>query len=233
MTVLQEIALRQSLFYGGLALGLVFAAIYAAGFCYRGPGWPKTVIKAVPLLAFAVAAQINFANPVIVVALVLSALGDIALSRDTDRTFLIGLVAFALAHLAYVAHFSGLFYGEDPARLLELPVVPALAMVGLAVSTGFWLIPHTGALRWPVRVYVGLITLMGLTALSLPPGRELALWGAGAFILSDLILSVQLFRLGPASRWQVPASVLLWLLYVAGQLAILLGAGFARPLFQI
>jgi uncharacterized membrane protein YhhN len=118
-------------------------------------------------------------------------------------------------------------------RLLEVPLLPALALVALAVSTEFWLAPHAGALRGAVRAYVVLITLMGLTALSLPPERALAIWGAFAFVLSDLLLAVQLFRMGPASRGQVPVSVLLWLLYVAGQAAILAGAGFARPLFYL
>jgi uncharacterized membrane protein YhhN len=233
MTVLEEIALRQSILYGGLLLGLAAALIYAAGFCYRGPSWPRTVVKAVPLLAFAVAAQVNFANPLIVAALALSALGDIALSRAGDRAFLAGLVAFAGAHLAYALMFSGLLYGEDPARLLDVPLLPAAALVILASSTEFWLAPHAGALRGPVRIYVLLITLMGLTALSLPDGREIAVIGAFAFILSDFVLALQLFRMSSASRWQVPASVALWLLYVGGQAAILVGAGFARPLFQI
>jgi hypothetical protein len=35
------------------------------------------------------------------------------------------------------------------------------------------------------------------------------------------------------SRWQRPASVALWLLYAGGQFAILAGAGWATPLFQI
>jgi uncharacterized membrane protein YhhN len=233
MTVLEEIALRQSILYGGLAFGCAVALIYAAVFCYRGPSWIKTVVKAVPLLAFAVAAQVNFASPVIVVALALSALGDIALSRPGERAFLAGLAAFAAAHLAYALMFSGLLSGEDPSRLLDVPLLPALVLVALAVSTEFWLAPHAGALRGAVRAYVVLITLMGLTALSLPPERALAIWGAFAFVLSDLLLAVQLFRMGPASRGQVPVSVLLWLLYVAGQAAILAGAGFARPLFYL
>jgi uncharacterized membrane protein YhhN len=233
MTVLEEIALRQSILYGGLALGCAVALIYAAGFCYRGPSWIKTVVKAVPLLAFAVAAQVNFANPLIVVALALSALGDIALSRPGERAFLAGLAAFAAAHLAYALMFSGLLSGKDPSRLLDVPLLPALALAALAVSTEFWLAPHAGALRGAVRAYVVLITLMGLTALSLPPERALAVWGAFAFILSDLLLAIQIFRMGPASRGQVPVSVLLWLLYVAGQAAILAGAGFARPLFYL
>ena len=225
MTVIGDIALRQSILYGGLALGLVFALIYAAFFCHRGPGRWKTVVKAVPLLAFAGAGVAGFAGPVIVAALVLSAAGDIALSRDGERAFLVGLVAFALAHVAYAAAFFGLSVGAPP-------LLPALALVALALSTEAWLTPHAGALRGPVRVYVTLITVMGLAALSLPEARALALAGAMAFILSDAILAQQRFRMAQASVWQGPASVALWLFYVGGQACILMGAGFARPIFH-
>lgn len=126
MTAIEEIALRQSLMWGCLALGLVFALIYAAAFCHRGPGRWKTVVKAVPLAAFAAAGVAGFADPVIIAALLLSALGDIALSRDGERAFLSGLVAFALAHVAYAAVFAGLSAGAPP-------LLPALALVALAL----------------------------------------------------------------------------------------------------
>lgn len=226
MTAIEEIALRQSLLYGGLALGLVFALIYAVFFCHRGPGRWKTAVKAVPLTAFAAAGVAGFADPVIIAALVLSAAGDIALSRRGERAFLAGLVAFALAHVAYAAAFFGLSTGAPP-------LLPAVALVALALSTEVWLTPHGGALRWPVRIYVTLITVMGLAALALPGARALALAGAMAFILSDAILALQRFRMAQASVWQRPASVALWLLYVGGQALILTGAGFARPIFHL
>ncbi|MEQ9695738.1 lysoplasmalogenase family protein [Shimia sp. SDUM112013] len=226
MTVLEEIALRQSTMYASLSVGLLFAAIYAVGFCYRGPSIPKTLVKAVPLLAFAVAGAVNFAAPLVVAGLALSALGDIALSRDGEKPFLVGLVAFASAHLLYILHF--LQIGE----VSNVGTLAIVAMVVFALSTEFWLIPHAGVMKSPVRLYVVLIAAMGLTALSLE-GRDIAVWGAFAFLASDTILSIQLFRMTATSRWQVPASVSLWLLYALGQCAILIGAGFARPLFQI
>lgn len=226
MTVLEEIALRQSILYGGLALAAVFALIYAAFFCWRADSWPKTAVKAVPMLAFAGAGVVNFAAWPVVVALFLSAVGDIALSRRGDRAFLLGLTAFALAHVVYAAHFVTLGAGFPP-------LLPALALIALALSTEAWLTPHAGGLRGPVRVYVLLIACMGLAALTLPEGRGLALLGAAAFIASDAILGLQRFRMGSRSRWQVPASVALWLLYVAGQAGILLGAGFGRPIFHL
>lgn len=226
MTVLEEIALRQSTMYTCIVVGLVFSALYGAAFCYRGPSKLKTLIKAVPLLAFAVAGFANFAAPLVVGGLVLSAVGDMALSRDGEKPFLVGLVAFATAHLLYIVHF--LQIGD----LFLVSPIAALVIVAFAVSTEFWLIPHTEKMRAPVRVYVLLICGMGLSALSLD-GRDIAVLGAFAFMASDTILSIQLFRMKETSGWQVPASVALWGLYALGQCAILVGAGFARPLFQI
>jgi uncharacterized membrane protein YhhN len=116
---------------------------------------------------------------------------------------------------------------------LAVPLAPAVGIICLALSTEYWLAPFTGGMKWPVRIYVILIAVMGVTALSLPLGREFALIGVFAFIASDTLLAIQLFRLAKNSSWQTPTSICLWVLYVSGQLGIFIGAGFARPLFQI
>ncbi|SHI67448.1 Uncharacterized membrane protein YhhN [Shimia gijangensis] len=228
MTIVEEIAFRQSLRLSFLVIGLIAAVTYAAAYCYRGPSKAKTLVKSVPLLSFALAGLATFAHPLVIGALFLSAIGDIALSRDGDRPFLVGLIGFALAHVLYIAHFWGLAGGLGGA--MAMPVA-AGAVILFALSTEKWLAPYTDDMRWPVRVYVLLISLMGLTALDLP-GLPLALIGAFAFMASDTILSVQLFRMADTSRWQVPASVVLWSLYAGGQFAILAGAGWSTPLFQ-
>lgn len=228
MNPIEEIALRQSLRFAFLLVGLAAVLVYAAFYCYRGPSRAKTLVKSVPMLSFALAGFATFAHPLVIGALFLSAIGDIALSRSGDRSFLVGLIGFALAHVLYVLHFWGVTGGLSAA--LAFPV--AVILLGLfAISTEFWLAPYTGDMRQPVRIYVVLITLMGLTALGLP-GMTLALTGAFAFLASDTILAIQLFRLPDASRWQVPASIALWLLYAGGQFAILAGAGWATPLFH-
>lgn len=224
MTVLEEIALRQSSRFALLLVGLAAAVIYAVIYCYRGPSVAKTVVKAVPLLSFGLAGLLTYAHPLVVGGLFLSAIGDIALSREGEKPFLVGLIGFALAHVLYIVHFWGLAGGLD----VSLSVL--LVMI-FAASTEVWLTPHTGEMKWPVRVYVILMSLMGMTALGLP-GMQLAVIGAFAFMASDTILSIQLFRMSETSRWQVPASVTLWVLYVGGQFAILAGAGWATPLFQ-
>lgn len=225
MTFLEEIALRQSLFWGGVTFSLIAAALFAIFACWRGPSWWKTALKSLPVGALVFAGVANFANPWIVAGLALSLVGDVALSRAGQRAFLIGLIGFAAAHIAYIVHFFGLASGTPP-------LLAASILVALAASTEVWLKPHTGDMKWAVRIYVVLITLMGLTALAMP-ARELASMGALLFIVSDLLLAVQLFRLNEASKLQVPVSILLWVTYALAQVAILVGAGFAQPLVSL
>ncbi|WP_270727859.1 lysoplasmalogenase [Shimia sp. Alg240-R146] len=225
MTPFEIIALRQTLKFVFIGVGLLAALIYAVFFCHRPPSRAKTIVKAIPMPAFAAAAWISFGHPAVVIALLLSAVGDIALARDGERPFLIGLIAFAAAHVGYVVHFWTL--GTGP---LDAPWPFIAAIVVFALSTERWLIPFTGDMRWPVRIYVILISLMGLTALGLP-ALPLATFGAFAFLASDTILSLQLFRISDKSRLQRPASVALWLLYAGGQFLILAGSGWATPLF--
>lgn len=100
-----------------------------------------------------------------------------------------------------------------------------IAFALLAGSTVFWLLPHTGALRGPVIGYVGVISLMGVSAWSVVAslggvlGGLIAL-GAGLFISSDIVLSLQLFR-WQSGRRLVALAVLLP--YFWGQLALVLG----------
>ncbi|MGR3714907.1 MAG: lysoplasmalogenase family protein [Shimia sp.] len=225
MTPFEIIALRQTLKFTFLAIGLLAALIYAVFFCHRPPSRAKTIVKAIPMPAFAAAAAISFGHPAVVIALLLSAVGDIALARDGERPFLVGLIAFACAHVAFIVHFWML--GSAP---LTAPWFAIAAILVFAFSTERWLIPFAGDMRWPVRVYVVLIALMGVTALGLP-ALPLATLGAFAFLASDTLLSLQLFRMSDTSRWQRPVSIALWVLYAGGQFLILAGSGWATPLF--
>lgn len=194
-----------------LAISCVVSVAYGLWFCH-GPvtAW-RSAVKTVPVAVLAVWAALAGGPVWLVVALGLSAVGDFALSREGERAFLAGLCGFALAHGAYIALFAGLVEGAPP-------VVPLVALFGLAVSTELWLAPHTGGMRWPVRVYVGLITVMAACALALPGALWLAAVGAGAFVLSDTVLAVQLFRRDLAARVDGVLSVVLWALYYGAQL---------------
>lgn len=131
--------------------------------------------------------------PWVLAGLWLSLLGDVLLMLPLGL-FVPGLVAFALAHLAYARGFA---HGLRPASL-RLPLLLVL-LAGGGNLVGLW--PHLPAdMRVPVAVYVLLIGLMASLALArwrqqLPGGR-LAAIGALLFMASDSLLAWDRFA-GP------------------------------------
>jgi len=193
-----------------LAISCVVSVAYGLWFCHRPVTAWRSMVKTVPVAMLAVWAALAGGPVWLVAALGLSAVGDYALSREGEPAFLAGLCAFALAHVAYIGLLFGLVDGMPPA-------VPLMALLALAGSTELWLAPHTGEMRWPVRGYVVLITVMAGCALALPGALWLAALGAGAFVLSDTVLAVQLFRRDVAARVDRVLSVALWALYYGAQ----------------
>lgn len=202
-----------------LIAGLLVALLYVP-LTSRAPSWSRSIIKTIPLLLFALSAWLGGGSAYLVAGLFLSALGDFGLSRDGDAPFLYGLSAFALAHLLYILHFLGLS-GAPIFEAFSTATIPALILVGLMISTELWLAPHTGALRWPVRIYVAIIGVMGIAALALPFG--LLVVGAELFILSDVILAISLFRMSSTDPRRFVTGYAVWGGYIAGQALILLG----------
>ncbi|WP_149589129.1 lysoplasmalogenase family protein [Tabrizicola flagellatus] len=157
--------------------------------------------------------------------LALGTLGDLMLALGGIGRFLAGVAAFGLGHLAYAGGFlwRGAELGFDGISAGEGLALAVLA--ALLVSTEVWLAPRTGDLRQPVRGYVGLIGLMGAAALVLPAhaGQGVLRAGAGLFILSDLLLALQLFVVKDAG-WRRRLALTLWPAYWAGQALILWGS---------
>lgn len=203
-------------FWAGLAVALMYLPITEAPSSVL-----RSAVKTVPVALFALAAWLAAAPLLLVLGLGLSALGDLALSRRGEAAFLAGLGAFALAHVAYVALFLGLSGQPLWAGALAAPLL-ALGLVALTASTELWLTPHVGHLKGPVRLYVLVITAMGLAALSLPPGAVLL--GAALFVGSDVILGYRLFRMAEDHPLLGPVGWAIWSLYIAGQALILSAA---------
>lgn len=194
---------------GAGALALTYGVIWADA----EPSWPRSLCKTLSVALLALASALMGAPALITAGLALGALGDLFLSRSGQAAFLGGMAAFGLGHLAYTAVFW--CAGAD------LSLFWIVGLGALAASTEFWLAPHTGALRWPVRAYVVIIVLMALAASTL--GMGLAAAGAALFLLSDLLLSLDLFVLAQNATPRPALRRTLWAAYWGGQALILLG----------
>ncbi|WP_245597985.1 lysoplasmalogenase family protein [Ottowia thiooxydans] len=152
-------------------------------------------------------------------ALGLSMLGDVALMFE--GYFIPGLVAFLLAHLAYIALFK-----RDVPWFPSRGALAATLSIGLAMYAFLWTGGLPPALRIPVAAYVTVIALMAAQAIGRfrisgdQPSMMVAL-GACFFMLSDALLAT--------NRFVSPLPLAhLWVLstYYAAQILITV---YARP----
>lgn len=153
------------------------------------------------------------ALPPILAALGLSLVGDVLLLHATARRFLLGLVAFLLAHLAWIW------------AVLEQPrpdgfswwlaaVVPAVLL--LHGAFGRHVVRFAGRQRGAVLAY--LLTLVALVVVAARQGDEVVLLGCFLFLVSDTILGHDRFVL---ERRLAPVQVMVT--YHAAQVLIVVG----------
>lgn len=118
-----------------------------------------------------------------------AAVGDVLLVWGSRPSFLAGLVAFLLAHVAYGVAFA--LRGLDPLTSIGA----ALVLVTIAVVAGRWLLPHTGPLREPVLAYIIVISVMMTLAAgsATKTGLPWVALGAGLFYVSDLFVARERF----------------------------------------
>lgn len=202
------------------ALAALAALWFWAAHAGRGESAAASIVKTTSTAALALAGLASGAPGGIVAGLALGAVGDFALSRPGTRWFLAGMAAFAAGHLAYALAFLTAFGPVSTPGPVGWAMLAAIA--ALVLSTEFWLAPHTGALRWPVRGYALVIGAMAAAAVLLPPGMGWVQAGVALFLASDVILALRMFRLkGETARLR--ASRTLWPAYWGGQALILCG----------
>jgi alkenylglycerophosphocholine hydrolase len=128
----------------------------------------------------------------ILVALALSLAGDTFLMFGSDRAFMLGLVSFLLAHLAFVAAFM---QGVHAVTLpFWLAGVVAYAVALLLVV----LLPRAGRMKLAVLLYCAVLAAMVFAAAARHQAlgtvdSRLALAGALLFMASDSLLGCRRF----------------------------------------
>jgi uncharacterized membrane protein YhhN len=139
----------------------------------------------------------------VLVALLLSWVGDALLLSGAERVFFGGLVAFLLAHAAY----GVAFWTTGPAPLVSLA---ALLCFGAASVVALrWLWPHLSAGdRPPVVAYILVIVVMcaAATGSSRAVGSLVPAVGAACFMASDVAVARDRFVVPSVANrlWGLP-----------------------------
>lgn len=206
----------------GILVFSIGAAVFYLAMLEREPSLRRSVMKTLAVALLALLTALENGPVLLVVALVLSALGDAFLSRDGKRAFLGGLGSFLLAHVAYAALFW--MHGEREGLVLHEPMRAAVGVIMVA-ATGILVARLRGAvprdLREPVTVYGLAILTTGLAALTVP-GPWIVL-GAVAFMASDALLGAEKFLLTRDTQVRGAMRQGVWVLYYVAQAVITLG----------
>jgi alkenylglycerophosphocholine/alkenylglycerophosphoethanolamine hydrolase len=195
------------------AVALAAAAVFFFGLATDRPAL-RLATKAIPALTLGVwvatRRQDGLAR-LVTAGLVLSGLGDLLLEK---ALFFQGLVAFLLAHVAYVLGFVTVTTRPALVRALPIAAWCGLVLAGLGASLG--------DMAGPVTAYIAVVgTMMWRAAARVghtgrPTRAEwLGLAGALLFGLSDTLIAVDRFVAPlPEVRWPI------MLLYWSGQWGI-------------
>lgn len=133
----------------------------------------------------------------------------------------IALLAVGLLFPGYVISiFALLGKPQDHPELSA--ILPLAALLVIAIAFAF-IRRDLGVIRLLAMIYAGVITLMACAAMWVPWAGWPAMLGVLSFLVSDFVLSAELFRLpadAPIKRVTAPV---VWWSYVAAQLLIIIG----------
>lgn len=207
---------------GLIALAAAAALAYGFHFLDRPRTWVRALVKTAAVGALAAAFWLLRPGP-LVYALALSALGDFALAWDKKWTLPLGILAFMLAQLLYLAMFFGLWLAAGEIGPLW-PRYLAMGAIGLFVLAYLaWLWPKLGLMAFGVVPYALAIGAMGMMSFWLDWRAWPAMLGATLFLVSDGVLAAELFRLAPDSPARRITGPVVWWTYVAAQALIAAG----------
>ena len=225
-------------------LFILWAALLFGGFIFaransgrtgRMPLWTRLASSAVLVLAawsgYAASrgTTTSLFALLIAIGVTLGLVGDLFMARllSVAQYVLLGMGAFGLGHVAYIA--AGLVYGNQKG-LAETGTRYGVWAVWLVVGLIGWYLavfkgqPKHSALHWGALPYALLLASTAAVATGLAV-QDLALWpmavGAALFLLSDLILAAHLFN-GLSFPLIEDA---IWLTYAPGQMLIVYSVG--------
>lgn len=178
-------------------IGLVAALLYLAAGWMGDAYWLRMVTKPIPVLCLALwvswLPRRGRYQMAVALGLLLCALGDILLEAS-DATFLFGLIAFLLGHVAYIVAFT-----RDSRRFFPLGAALAFGY-GVLIYAYLTTAGDLGAMAIPVLVYMVVICAMLWRAAARVGVAQIVhasalagLAGALFFTASDTVLSLRMF----------------------------------------
>lgn len=170
---------------------LVTAVVYVSVVSYIS--YPLTTfLKPLPivcLIAGVLASHcLRWAKVLLVIALLLSSIGDIVLTLPIHFVIELGIGFFLWAHCCYIALFIK-SYKYDISHLVYF--LPILILIGVIGSI---LIPKLGSLLIPSLIYISVLMIMVYNAFQVKEQSFLIGSGAVLFLISDLSLAFNLFK---------------------------------------
>lgn len=157
----------------------------------------KTLLM--PALAYFIYTESRLELKWLLGAIFFSWLGDVFLIRDSEGFFIMGLVSFLIAHVAYIAIFFGLGKGKNGFLKSNIWLLAPFVLFWLGANYWFALWEKAPDMLIPVLVYSGVITAMAAAALNLKgliSNRSFSflLPGALIFMLSDMTIAINRFK---------------------------------------
>ncbi len=214
----------------------VAAARRPAGAELTGQFFLQPAAKALMALLLAVAAT---GHPIIrerrwlVGALVFSAAGDFLLAMPGwTPSFVLGLAAFLLAHVCFLAALAALAPlaalsrrpGADrPGPAPRLAAVPAIVLACTALLVWLWPRLVSQAMAVPVTAYIAVLCAMVCAAAMAQLPTPWTALGALCFAVSDAMIGIGRFVLGSGAL-----AVPIWWTYALAQILITAGFFFGR-----
>lgn len=156
----------------------------------------------------------------LVAALLFSAAGDYLLAMPWwEPSFVLGLAAFLIAHLCFLAALLPLAT-RSPRRLAAVAAVVAACA---ALLLWFWPRLHEQGMALPVTVYIAVLGAMVSVALLADLPTPWTALGAVCFAVSDAMIGIGKFVLGSEAL-----AVPIWWAYATSLLLITAGLLFGR-----
>lgn len=208
------------------ALSALAALAYGLILVGREPSSVRTIVKVVAVALLAVLALLQGAPGLLIGGLAFCALGDAFLAGNPKRWLTFGMLAFLIGHLLYIflfAHMRDPLMEPGPIRLAGLG---AVALASVLMLAHLW--KSLGVMRPAVILYVIAIGVMTGSSFLLSSEYWPIMVGSVAFMASDAVLAMSLFReeklfgSARASDWAV------WFLYYGAQ--VLIAWPFISPL---